>query len=139
MFTGDGPDEVMLGFRHNEQFFAGMTRANFSMRSYFDLISYTTDKDRQRMMSPSFLPHTQRATAKFLDIVQPFADLEPMEQVAAYELNSLMPGNNAVKGDRMGPAFRLKAVRRFWITASAKCLPGYRSRQSSKTVSASIF
>jgi asparagine synthase (glutamine-hydrolysing) len=108
MFTGDGPDEVMLGFRHNEHFFAGMTRANFSMRSYFDLISYTTEKDRQRIMSPAFLPHTQRAMEKFLDIVQPFADLEPMEQIAAYELNSLMPGNNSVKGDRMGACFSIE-------------------------------
>lgn len=102
MFTGDGPDEVMLGFRHNEQFFSQMPRTNFSMHSYFDLISYSSEKDRQRMMSPGFLPHTQHALARFLEMVQPFADLEPMEQVAAYELHYLLPGNNAVKGDRMG-------------------------------------
>ncbi|MGY8903039.1 MAG: asparagine synthase (glutamine-hydrolyzing) [Burkholderiales bacterium] len=102
MFTGDGPDEVMLGFRHNEQFFSEMPRTNFSMHSYFDLISYSSDKDRQRMMSPGFLPHTQNALACFLEMVRPFADLEPMEQVAAYELHYLLPGNNAVKGDRMG-------------------------------------
>lgn len=108
MFTGDGPDEVMLGFRHNEQFFSGMTRTNFPMRSYFDLISYSTEKDRQRMMSPEFFPHTQGALDKFMEIIEPFGDLEPAEQVAAYELNSLMPGNNCVKGDRMGACWSIE-------------------------------
>lgn len=108
MFTGDGPDEVMLGFRHNEQFFSGMTRANFSMRSYFDLISYSTEKDRKRMMSPSFQPHAEGALDKFMSIIEPFCDLEPMEQVAAYELTSLMPGNNSVKGDRMGACWSIE-------------------------------
>lgn len=108
MFTGDGPDEVMLGFRHNEQFFSQMTRANFSLRSYFDLISYSTEKDRQRIMSPGFFPHTGGALEKFLDILQPYADLEPMEQIAAYELNALMPANNAVKGDRMGACWSIE-------------------------------
>lgn len=108
MFTGDGPDEVMLGFRHNEQFFSTMTRANFSMRNYFDLISYTTAKDRLRIMSPGFLPHTQRSAELFMEMIQPWSDLEPMEQVAAYELNYLMPGNNAVKGDRMGACWSIE-------------------------------
>lgn len=108
MFTGDGPDEVMLGFRHNEQFFSEMTRANFPMRSYFDLISYTTEKDRQRIMSPGFLPHTQRSADLFMEMIQPWSDLEPMEQVAAYELNYLMPGNNSVKGDRMGACWSIE-------------------------------
>ncbi|MCW5221426.1 asparagine synthase (glutamine-hydrolyzing) [Verminephrobacter aporrectodeae subsp. tuberculatae] len=109
VFTGDGPDEVMLGFRHNEQFFSEMTRANFPMRSYFDLISYSTGKDHQRIMSPSFLPHTEGALDRFMEIIEPFGDLEPMEQVAAYELTSLMPGNNGVKGDRMGACWSIEA------------------------------
>ena len=108
MFTGDGPDEVMLGFRHNEQYFAEMTRANFSMRGYFDLISYTTDKDRRRIMSPGFLPHTQNSADLFMEMTMPWSDLEPMEQVAAYELNFLMPGNNSVKGDRMGACWSIE-------------------------------
>lgn len=108
MFTGDGPDEVMLGFRHNEQYFAEMTRANFSMRGYFDLISYTTDKDRRRIMSPGFLPFTQKSADLFMEMTLPWSDLEPMEQVAAYELNFLMPGNNSVKGDRMGACWSIE-------------------------------
>ena len=108
MFTGDGPDEVMLGFRHNEQYFSEMTRSNFSMRGYFDLISYTTEKDRQRIMSPGFLPHTQKSADLFMEMTLPWSDLEPMEQVAAYELNYLMPGNNSVKGDRMGACWSIE-------------------------------
>jgi asparagine synthase (glutamine-hydrolysing) len=60
------------------------------------------------MMSPSFFPHTEGALDKFMDIIRPFSDLEPMEQVAAYELHSLMPGNNSVKGDRMGAAWSIE-------------------------------
>jgi asparagine synthase (glutamine-hydrolysing) len=108
MFTGDGPDEVMLGFRHNEQYFSEMTRSNFSMRGYFDLISYTTEKDRRRIMTPGFLPYTQRSPELFMEMTRPWADLEPMEQVAAYELNFLMPGNNSVKGDRMGACWSIE-------------------------------
>ena len=108
MFTGDGPDEVMLGFRHNEQYFSEMTRSNFSMRGYFDLISYTTEKDRQRIMSSGFLPHTQKSADLFMEMTLPWSDLEPMEQVAAYELNFLMPGNNSVKGDRMGACWSIE-------------------------------
>lgn len=108
MFNGDGPDEVMLGFRHNEQFFSEMNRTNFAMRSYFDLISYSTEVERRRMMSREFFPYSQGAFEKFMEIIEPFADLEPAEQVAAYELNSLLPGNNAVKGDRMGACWSIE-------------------------------
>lgn len=108
MFTGDGPDEVMLGFRHNEQFFSNLMRTNFSMRSYFELISYSTEEDRRRITSPEFFPHTNSALGRFMEIIEPFSDLEPAEQVAAYELNSLLPGNNAVKGDRMGACWSIE-------------------------------
>lgn len=109
MFTGDGPDEAMLGFRHNEQFFAQQTRANFSMRSYFELISYSTARERARIMSPAFLPHTEGACERFMAMLAPYSDLEPIEQVAAYELTTLLPGNNAVKGDRMGACWSVEA------------------------------
>ncbi|MCW5260792.1 asparagine synthase (glutamine-hydrolyzing) [Verminephrobacter eiseniae] len=108
MFTGDGPDEVMLGYRHNAQFFSGMTHARFSMRNYFDLISYSTRQERQRVMSPSFLPHTEGAFDRFMGIIEPFGGLEPMEQVAAYELTSLMPGNDSPKSDRMGACWSIE-------------------------------
>ncbi len=108
MFTGDGPDEVMLGFRHNEQYFSDETRANFSMSGYFDMISYTTEQDRRRLMSSNFLPYTEGALERFAEITQPWSDLTPMEQVAAYELTSLMPGNNSVKGDRMGACWSVE-------------------------------
>lgn len=108
MFTGDGPDEVMLGFRHNEQYFSGMTRNNFPMREYFNLISYSSERDLQRMASPGFLPYTRGALDKFMEIIQPYSDLEPMEQVISYELNALLPGNNSIKGDRMGACWSIE-------------------------------
>jgi len=60
------------------------------------------------MMSPAFLPFTDGALEQFMDIARPFSGLEPMEQVAAYELTSLMPGNNSVKGDRMGACWSVE-------------------------------
>ena len=108
MFNGDGPDEAMLGFRHNEKFFSDAVPTNSAMRSYFDLISYSTEEDRKRIMSPEFFPSTQGALPKFLSIIEPYSDLSPAEQAAAYELTSLLPGNNAVKGDRMGACWSIE-------------------------------
>ena len=108
MFNGDGPDEVMLGFRHNETFFSSITRTNFSMRSYFDTICYMTTDERKRIMTSAFLPHTDHAFERFKQLIEPWSDLEPMEQVAAYEVSSLMPGNNLVKADRMGACWSIE-------------------------------
>lgn len=108
MFNGDGPDEVMLGFRHNETFFASIHRTNFAMRNYFDTICYMTEADRKRIMTPAFLPHTNHAFERFEQLVEPWSDLEPTEQVAAYEVTSLMPGNNLVKADRMGACWSIE-------------------------------
>lgn len=109
MFTGDGPDEVMFGFRHNEKFFSEITRTNFPMRQYFDLISYSTAEERDRFISPAYRGYAEGAWDTFQSLLNPWSDLEPMEQISAYELTSLMPGNNSVKGDRMGACWSIEA------------------------------
>lgn len=105
MFTGDGPDEVLLGFNHNSRFFHGQTRMNFSLKSYFDIICYMNDDMRGQLLSKDFLSSTKAPFEKFQKVLQPYESLEPAEQIAAYECTSLMPGNNLVKGDRMGAAW----------------------------------
>jgi len=39
---------------------------------------------------------------RFSELLEPWSALTPREQIIAYECTSLMPGNNLVKGDRMG-------------------------------------
>lgn len=102
MFTGDGPDEALAGFRHNEQYFHSQNRMNFSLSSYFNVICYMDEVARKRLLNPDFERATPDPVDRFSDILDPWRDLEPIEQIMAYECTSLMPGNNLVKGDRMG-------------------------------------
>lgn len=102
MFTGDGPDETLAGFRHNEQYFHEQTRMNFSLASYFNVICYMDEAMRKRILNPDFERSTPDPVSRFEEILEPYRELEPLEQIAAYECTSLMPGNNLVKGDRMG-------------------------------------
>jgi asparagine synthase (glutamine-hydrolysing) len=102
MFTGDGPDEVLAGFRHNEQYFHNQSRMNFSLASYFDVICYMDKGMRGRLLNPDFEKNTHDPVSRFEEILDPYRELEPVDQIVAYECTSLMPGNNLVKGDRMG-------------------------------------
>lgn len=104
MFNGDGPDEALLGFGQNERYFSGLGRMNFSARSYFDTICYMNEGMRGKLLTRDFTKNTEEPLDKFLSVIQPWESLDPVEQVSAYELTSLMPGNNLIKGDRMGAA-----------------------------------
>ncbi len=102
MFTGDGPDEALAGFRHNEQYFHEQARMNFSLANYFNVICYMDAPMRARLLNPDFDRATPDPVNRFEQILAPWRELEPVEQIVAYECTSLMPGNNLVKGDRMG-------------------------------------
>lgn len=102
LFSGDGPDEALFGFSHNTDFFNNITRTNFSLRSYFNKICYMDENFRQRVLEPECLRGSSNPLDTFESILEPWRDLEPIEQIMAYECTSLMPGNNLVKGDRMG-------------------------------------
>lgn len=108
MFSGDGPDEAMAGFRHNEKYFHGKTRMNFSLRDYFGTICYMNKAQRDFLLDPDFEATTRDPEDVFEDILDPYRDLEPIEQIMAYECTSLMPGNNLVKGDRMGACWSVE-------------------------------
>jgi len=102
MFTGDGPDEVMCGFTHNESYFADNAEGNFSPERYFDLICYMGKDIRKRVLNADFDMNTKDPAKRFEEILAPWAKLHPAEQIQAYECKYLMLGNNLVKGDRMG-------------------------------------
>jgi asparagine synthase (glutamine-hydrolysing) len=108
MFTGDGPDEALFGFNHNVNFFHENNRMNFSLQSYFEVINYMPDAQLKEIFSPEVFSKVQSPMDKFEDILDPWRDLDPIEQIIAYECTSLMPGNNLVKGDRMAACWSIE-------------------------------
>lgn len=102
MFTGDGPDEALSGFGHNQRYFHKQSKMNFSLKDYFDVICYMKPEMRKRILNSDFEADTIDPLDRFANILEPWRDLDPIEQIQAYECTSLMVGNNLVKGDRMG-------------------------------------
>jgi asparagine synthase (glutamine-hydrolysing) len=102
MFTGDGPDESLFGFTHNVRFFHENPRTNFPLQSYFNEICYMPQSMLTDLFGSERVRDAQEPLDKFESILAPWRDLDPVEQIMAYECTSLMPGNNLVKGDRMG-------------------------------------
>ncbi|MFT7136720.1 MAG: asparagine synthase (glutamine-hydrolyzing) [Akkermansiaceae bacterium] len=101
-FNGDGPDEVLSGFAHNQDFFSKQTRTNFPLADYFARICFMPEPARSRVMNPDFVATMAQPIEVFEDILAPWRHLEPVDQIAAYECTSLSPGNNLIKSDRMG-------------------------------------
>jgi asparagine synthase (glutamine-hydrolysing) len=97
IFNGDGPDETLGG-----QFFRSRPTMDFSRQSYFEAICYMTASERQRLLNGDFERSTSDPYGRFEEILEPWKSLDFIEQMVAYECTSLLPGNNLVKGDRMG-------------------------------------
>ncbi|MFT6372714.1 MAG: asparagine synthase (glutamine-hydrolyzing) [Gammaproteobacteria bacterium] len=108
MFTGDGPDEMLSGFKHNEKFFSNLNDKDFVSGDYFDTISYMTPEIRSRVLDRDFDNSTADPKHRFEALLEPWKKLTPREQIIAYECTSLMPGNNSVKGDRMGACWSIE-------------------------------
>lgn len=107
-FNGDGPDEIMGGFSHNEAFFSGQMRSNFPLSHYFRAITYMDPITRGSLLRGDVARGANSAEELFDSFVAPYRDLEPISQIAAYELTQLMPGNNLIKGDRMGASLSIE-------------------------------
>ncbi len=107
-FNGDGPDEVMSGFTHNEAFFAKQTRTNFPLADYFSQICFMPEISRQKVLSSDFRETLTDPIEVFEEMLAPWRHLEPIEQVAAYETTMLAPGNNLIKTDRMGAGMSIE-------------------------------
>lgn len=105
-FNGDGPDEVLSGFTHNQAYF-GSGQA-FSPSDYFQKICFMPEASRNKLLTKEFSDLAQNPENVFADILEKWPDLEPMDQIAAYECTSLAPGNNLVKTDRMGAGMSIE-------------------------------
>lgn len=101
-FNGDGPDEVLSGFAHNQDFLSKQTRTNFPLAEYFARICFMPEPSRRRALNADFVASMTHPIEVFEDILAPWRHLEPVDQIAAYECTSLSPGNNLIKTDRMG-------------------------------------
>lgn len=104
LFTGDGPDETMGGQHLHHQPDGGTT-----LEHYLQVICYMDDDQRRAVLNAEFERSTPHPHERFRAIVAPWATLGPVAQIVAYESTSLLPGNNLVKGDRMGAAWSTEA------------------------------
>ena len=107
-FNGDGPDEALSGFGHNEAFLANQVRTNFPLQRYFDEIAYLPRGISETLFSDGFRAHQDDPVDHFEKMLEPYRDLEPIEQIIGYETGFLMPGNNLIKGDRMGAGLSIE-------------------------------
>ncbi len=107
-FNGDGPDEVLAGFTHNQEFLLSQTRTNFPLSEYFNRICFMPQKSRLQLLNDKFRETVSNPIEYFEDILFDWRHLDPIDQIAAYECNSLGPGNNLIKTDRMGAALSIE-------------------------------
>lgn len=107
-FNGDGPDEVLSGFTHNQDFFSSQTRTNFPLGEYFNRICFMPEPMRHRVLNDDFRASVEQPIDTFEDILAGWRGLEPIDQIAAYECTSLSPGNNLIKTDRMGAGMSIE-------------------------------
>lgn len=107
-FNGDGPDEVLSGFTHNQDFFNTQTRTNFPLGEYFNRICFMPEQSRQKVLNEDFRRSCEQPIEVFEEVLSPWRHLQPIEQVAAYECTSLSPGNNLIKTDRMGAGMSIE-------------------------------
>jgi asparagine synthase (glutamine-hydrolysing) len=107
-FNGDGPDELLSGFSHNQEFFSTQTRTNFALGEYFKRICFMPDASRERLLTADFSAELGQPIDAFEDLLAEWRHLEPIDQIVAYESTSLSPGNNLIKTDRMGAGLSIE-------------------------------
>ena len=66
------------------------------------------EKSRRMLLKEPFREKVPYPIKYFEDILFDWRHLDPIDQIAAYECNSLGPGNNLIKVDRMGAALSIE-------------------------------
>ena len=84
-FNGDGPDELLAGFTHNQEFLLSQTRTNFALSEYFNRICFMPEKSRRLLLKESFREKVPDPIQYFEDILFNWRHLDPIDQIAAYE------------------------------------------------------
>lgn len=107
-FNGDGPDELLSGFSHNQEFFTTQTRTNFALGDYFKRICFMPDASRERLLNDDFRAQLDKPIEAFEELLTDWRHLDPIDQIVAYECTSLAPGNNLIKTDRMGAGLSIE-------------------------------
>ena len=107
-FNGDGPDEVLSGFTHNQAFLTANPGPAFPIEAYFNHINYFDPAVRADVLVPEFAAALADPLEAFREIMEPFGSMAPIDQIAAYETQVLAPGNNLVKTDRMGAGLSIE-------------------------------
>jgi len=101
-FNGDGPDEMLNGFSHNELYLKDNHTETLSYQKYFNLISFMPDDLKLKLFNKDFYSKSSLGHEFFEEMMTPFNSLEVNDQIAAYESVYLAQGNNLIKTDRMG-------------------------------------
>ena len=101
-FNGDGPDEMLNGFSHNELYLKENHTETLSYQKYFNLISFMPDDLKLKLFNGDFYSKSSLGHEFFEEMMKPFKSLEVNDQIAAYESVYLAQGNNLIKTDRMG-------------------------------------
>ena len=107
-FNGDGPDEAMAGFTHNQDFLTRHPGPSLDVAAYFDHICYFAPEKRARLLTPDFAAALPDPVEAYRALIEPFDGLSPIDQIAAYETSVLSPGNNLIKTDRMGAGMSIE-------------------------------
>lgn len=101
-FNGDGPDEIMNGFSHNELYLNNHHSETLLHEKYFDIISFMPEGIKRRILNEDFYLKGNLGHETFQEMMEPFKKLKSNDQIAAYESIYLAQGNNLIKTDRMG-------------------------------------
>lgn len=107
-FNGDGPDEILSGFTHNQDFLSKHCGTALPISDYFSRISYLSEDKRGQLLDVDFARSLPDPVNAFRSLMDPYAHLSAIDQIASYEAAVLGPGNNLIKTDRMGAGLSIE-------------------------------
>ncbi|MGI9405385.1 MAG: asparagine synthetase B family protein, partial [Hyphomicrobiaceae bacterium] len=107
-FNGDGPDEILSGFTHNQDFLTKNCGTALPIQDYFNRITYLPQDKRISLLDADFAKSLPNPVDAFRTLMGPYSHMDPIDQIASYEAGILGPGNNLIKTDRMGASLSIE-------------------------------
>ena len=106
-FNGDGPDEMLSGFSHNEKYLSN--NDYFNEADYFiKNVNRIPIESRSKVFSHDFFLKTLDPVEHFKEILNPYEKETPLKKIAIFETSILAPSNNLIKTDRMGASISIE-------------------------------